>query len=95
MEKNYVNKAVMKKIVRDIAYIAGEYTKMFPTDPQDLQMVADNHKMYCAALLDLLMEVKDDAKGIGLNPDDMWPELEEKLSRVCGVTSECTLSEMV
>lgn len=85
----------MKGIVKDIAYIAGEYTRMFPTDPNDLQMIPENHKMYCAALLDLLQEVKDDAKSIGLNPDEMWPELQEKLERVSGVEVEVTPSEMV
>ena len=49
-------------IQQKIAWISSEYVKMFPTDPTDLQMVADNDRFHCAVLLTRLHSLVDELK---------------------------------
>lgn len=59
MEENTINKAIrLSEIRKEIAWISGEYARMFPTDPTDLEMVADNDKFYCSVLYNLLRSLK-------------------------------------
>lgn len=59
MEEKIINKTVrMNEIRKEIAWISGEYARMFPTDPEDLQMVADNDRFHCAVLSNQLANLK-------------------------------------
>ena len=86
MGENLINKKMrFKQVNKEIAWIVGEYAKMFPTEPTDLKAIPENYKMYCTALYDYLSDVKEEAKDLGFDPDYVWPELEEKLARVSGL----------
>ena len=62
-ENGLVNVIIaMNNIQQKIAWISSEYTKMFPTDPTDLDMVADNDRFHCAVLLTRLHSLVDELK---------------------------------
>ena len=54
--------ARMNEIRKEIAWISSEYTKMFPTGPKDLDMVADNNRFHCAVLSNQLANLKAEIK---------------------------------
>ena len=63
MEEKTINKAVrMNEIRKVIAWISGEYTRMFPSDPADLTMIADNDRLHCTVLSNLLSNLKEEIK---------------------------------
>jgi len=50
----------MNEIRKEIAWISSEYTKMFPTDPVDKSMIADNDKFHCDVLANWLIQLKEE-----------------------------------
>jgi len=61
MEEKIINKTVrMNEIRKEIAWISGEYTRMFPTDVEDVTMVADNERFHCLVLAQLLISLKQE-----------------------------------
>ena len=61
MEEKTINKTVrMNEIRKEIAWISSEYTRMFPTDPEDLDMVADNDRFHCDVLSNQLIHLKEE-----------------------------------
>ena len=64
-----ISSARMNEIRKEIAWISSEYTRMFPTDPEDLQMVADNNRFHCAVLSNQLANLKAEIK------DNNYPTL--------------------
>ena len=59
----------MNEIRKEIAWISSEYTRMFPTDPQDLDMIADNDRLHCLTLSHLLHFLKREIKQQGYSID--------------------------
>lgn len=88
MKGNLINTMTeINGIYKDLSWIAGEYVKMFPSDPTDLQMVNENTKMYCATLYYRLATIKvtmdlTDGKFMG-KALDLFKKLEKKLKNVC------------
>jgi len=63
MEEKMINKMIrMNEIRKEIAWISSEYTRMFPTDPADFYMVADNDRFHCLVLAQLLTSLKQEIK---------------------------------
>jgi len=63
MEEKTINKTVrMNEIRKEIAWISSEYTRMFPTDIEDVTMVADNNRFHCAVLSNQLANLKAEIK---------------------------------
>ena len=61
MEEKTINKTVrMNEIRKEIAWISSEYSKMFPTDPRDLTLIADNDRLHCMVLFNLLSSLKEE-----------------------------------
>ena len=76
----------INEVYKNLSWIAGEYVKMFPSDPSDLQMVNENTKMYCATLYYRLSALKatmnlTDGKFTG-KALDLFKKLEKKLKIV-------------
>ena len=62
MEGLICKRVRLNQIKKDIAWINSEYTKMFPTDPNDIDMIADNERVQCAVLHNLLASLKEEIK---------------------------------
>ena len=59
MEEKIINKMIrMNEIRKEIAWISSEYSRMFPTDIEDVTMIADNDKFHCAVLSNQLANLK-------------------------------------